>query len=240
MRFVERFSASFVLFACVLLPVFAFAQNTTTGQRQVRDTVVAMAFEPSAYFRDQEFGDLSMIRIVDTGDDYGWPVYAIAILRGCLPEEALAEPCVNRLTARMVRSPAPMNMSRPRQRGLHLVGALLQRHATSRNAIASQLRDIGVDWMEADLASCPGVESVMARSASLSWVPEDISNPAERNSISIVLHADKVRVEFEQYARISIYEGYIGDNLPSEWADQLAEVLEPCWRPASTKAPWDR
>ena len=49
-----------------------------------------MNFVPSQYIEDQ-----SGVRISDTGDDFGWPVYAIAVAEGCLDGEN--NPCASAL-----------------------------------------------------------------------------------------------------------------------------------------------
>lgn len=188
----------------------------------------------------RDVGDPSIIRIAYTGDDYAWPVYSIAISEGCFEGETSSRECGSRLTARMVRSPAPPDMTRTRQRGSHLVRGLVERRATSRSSIRSNLRALGIEWLEADLRACPGVSSLLARSARLLWVPEEVSNPGPRDEIRLVLHADIVQVVFEQYARRATYDGYMSEGSPAAWAVELAEALEPCWRPARVTPPWGR
>jgi hypothetical protein len=207
----------------------------------VREAVRELAFDPTRYFQSEHVGDPSIIRITYTGDDLAWPVYSIAIAEGCQDGEPRSpENCGSRLTARMVRSPAPSHMARPRQRGSHIVRELVARRATSGSSIRSNLRAVGIEWLEADLRACPGISSILARSAQLSWVPEEVSNPGASEEISIVLHADIVKVVFDQYARSATYDGYIADGSPAAWAVELAEALEPCWRPARATPPWSR
>lgn len=181
-----------------------------------------------------------MIRIVYTGDDWAWPVYSIAIAEGCLEAETFSPACTSRLTARMVRSPAPEDMQRPRERGLNLVKQLVDRRATSRSAIRASLGTLGAEWMEADLRACPGIGDVLERAAELDWVPRDIRNPGPEEEIEIVIHADSVKVDFVRYNRRSTYDGYIANGSPAEWAVELEKVLEPCWKPAQIMAPWMR
>ena len=87
---------------------------------RVRDRVWDLAFDPNRYFVS-EYGDEQVIEeiitIAYTGDDYAWPVYSIAIAEGCLEGEGNGPACGARLTARMVRAPAPPDMTRPRHRG---------------------------------------------------------------------------------------------------------------------------
>jgi hypothetical protein len=228
-----------LLAPCCLASV-AQAQSRTSPPmlEQVRETVRAVAFDPTKFFREEHIGDPSIISIAYTGDDYAWPVYSIAIAEGCLERETPSRECGSRLTARMVRSPAPPNMTRPRQRGSHLVHQLVERGATSSSSVASNLGSLGVEWMEADLRACPGIRSMLARSAQLAWVPAEISNPGPREEISLVLHADIVQVVFDQYARRATYSGFISEGSPAAWAVELSEALEPCWRPARIAPPW--
>lgn len=232
-----RLSPCLLLLGCIATAADAQAITSPEVLGRVRETVRALAFDPTKYFHDEDIGDPSIIRIVYTGDDFAWPVYSLAVSEGCLEGETPSRECGSRLTARMDRSPAPPDMTRPRQRGSHLVRGLVQRRATSRSAVRSNLRVMGVEWLEADLRACPGVSSLLARSAQLSWVPEEVSNPGPREEIRLVLHADIVQVVFDQYARRATYEGYTSQNSPAAWAVELAEALEPCWRPARIRPP---
>jgi hypothetical protein len=206
----------------------------------VRDRVLEIAFDPTKFFRSRYVGDVSTVRITYTGDDWGWPVYAIAVAEGCADEEnGRQSDCGVRLRARMVRAPAAPERTRPRSRGARLIGQLVERGARSDADIRAGLNDLGVEWIEADLRTCPGALAALGRSAEADWVPEAVANPTPGDEIAaLVMHADIVRVEFQQYARISTYRGWIAEGSPAEWAEELAAVLQPCWRPATTPAPW--
>lgn len=216
----------------------AYASLSSKTVEQVRETVSALAFDPTSFFRRGEMGDSSMLRIIYTGDDYGWPVFSIAVAEGCIDGEKRSDGCGLRLRARMVRAPAPPDMTRPRARGQHLLQLLAERRATSRSAISSNLRPLGVEWLEADLKTCPGIEEIMASSADLIWIPREISTASPQKEILLVLHADTVQVVFDQHQRRSTYEGYIAEGSPAAWAVDLATALEPCWKPAETAPPW--
>ncbi len=238
-------AATWIIFAlCVLvapaIPARAQAEFSHEDYMRVRGHVEAMAFDPTMFFPGDSVSDRSMIRIRYTGDDYGWPVYSIAIATGCLQGEPRTDACGSRVTARMVRAPAPPGMTRIRERGSHLVSRLLERRATRPVEIRRRLTELGVEWMEADVRGCSGALTLLERSADLIWVPEEIRDPRVREEITLVLHADKVEVIFDQYARRSTYHGHHAENSPAEWADELAAVLEPCWRPAQAPPPWRR
>jgi hypothetical protein len=220
-------------------PALGQAVTSPEALGRVREHVRSLAFNPTTYFR-RHGDDDSMIRIVYTGDDYAWPVYSIAIAEGCLAEDRPEPGCRSRLTARMVRAPAPPNFTRPRQRGSHLVHQLVQRRAMSRSSIKAQLAPSGVQWLEADLRTCSGASAILARSGQLNWVPDEISNPQLREEIVVHLHADIIEVVFDYLGRRSTYLGYIADHSPAAWAQELSDTLEPCWRPARVPPPWSR
>jgi hypothetical protein len=231
---------SLLLSGLIAAPAHGQAKPPLEDFARVRDEVRALAFDPATYFPSRFIRDGAMIRIAYTGDDYAWPVYSLAVAKGCLDEEPRSKDCLSRLTARMVRAPAPADLQRPRQRGAHMVRELARRQAASPSSMPSHLSALKVEWLEADLRSCPGATSLLARSADLSWVPKEISNPDASDLVSPVLHADMVEVVFERYARRSTWRGYIAGNSPAAWAVELAETLEPCWKPARTAPPWRR
>jgi hypothetical protein len=205
----------------------------------VREAVGRIAFDPARYFPSAYVSDRSIVRITYTGDDYGWPVYAIAIAEGCVEGETVPrDQCASRLRARMVRAPAPDGMTRPRQRGVRLVNQLVERKATSSEQIRAALDQIGPEWVEADLRTCPGATEALSKAGEAAWAPEAVVNPKPTDELSLVLHADIVRVELQQYARLTTYRGWLAEKSPAVWADGLAAVLEPCWRRADAPAPW--
>ncbi|MFN3816623.1 hypothetical protein [Brevundimonas sp.] len=226
---------------CLAQPVLAQDEGGVAPYG-VRDRVRTLAFDPTRFFPSEHIEDRSTVRIVYTGDDYDWPVYAIAVAEGCVDAENIREDdCASRLRARMVRAPAPADLTRPRQRGTHLVGRLIERGATSPRQIQTALDEIGVEWVEADLRACPEALAALGRSANAVWVPDAVANPVAGDELmALVLHADIVQVEVEQFARVSTYRGWIDDGSPAAWATDFAGSLESCWAPAGVPAPWSR
>ncbi|KQY89864.1 hypothetical protein [Brevundimonas sp. Root1423] len=210
--------------------------------RDVREIVQRLAFDPGTFFPSPHIKDHAVVRIAYTGDDYAWPVYAIAVAEGCVDGENIPrDHCASRLRARMVRAPAVDAPSSPRHRGSRLIARLMEDGSTSPAQIQASLQGMGVEWVEADLRDCPGAVQALARSADATWVPEAIANPRPGDELSgMVLHADIVQVEFKQYARLASYQGWIAEGSPAAWAVEFASALEPCWRPASVQAPWLR
>lgn len=217
----------------------AIAQSDFEERVKLGGRVRELAFNPESFFRD-EYHHQPVVTVTYTGDDYAWPVYSIAIFDGCHADEPRVDACRSALRARMVRSPAPPDMQRPRERGGDLVRRLFDEGKTSRMALRSALTRMGVEWKEADLRRCPSAMGALEKSAKLEWVPTEISNPTPKDEISIVIHADIVEVTFQQYGRSSIYSGYIADGSPAAWAEDLAASLEPCWVDATTPPPWKR
>lgn len=69
-----------------------------------RERTRALAFDPARFFSEQSEPAMSVRYL---GDDYGYPVYAIAVRRGCTDADRGEgrRTCGERLIARMVRSP---------------------------------------------------------------------------------------------------------------------------------------
>ena len=199
--------------------------------------VSELAFNPESFFKGEERKEI-VLTVQYLGDDYGWPVLAIAIAMECVDLTANSETCSPRQTVRMVRSPAPADLKRERQRGSALIYRLWEDGARSRSSIRTRLTRFGVEWKEARLDQCPAAADTMKSSADLRWVPEEISHPAVQEGISIVLHADILDVRFRQYGRTSAYRGYIADGNPADWALKLVGALEPCWKDAAIAPPW--
>ncbi|HLL59687.1 MAG TPA: hypothetical protein VK391_07350, partial [Allosphingosinicella sp.] len=92
---------------------------------RLRDEVDAFAFDPKKLFGAREFGR-NTVTIAYRGDEFGWPVFSMAVRRGCLAEEKMGPHCGTRRIARMVRAPAPPNLERPRQRSWYLMQDMLR------------------------------------------------------------------------------------------------------------------
>lgn len=203
--------------------------------REITSILTTLAFNPDKLFETE--GD--RITIAYGGADTNGPVYALAVQPGCLPHETRGPACASRLTARMVRAPAPADLVRTRQRGALLQQRLRDRQATSADQIAQALAPAGVEWLEADLNQCPAATAVLARSNDAEWVPKELYD-REKADVLIVTPADSVKVSFKAGYRRSSYDGYVADGSPASWAVDLSEALGPCWRPATAVAPWLR
>ncbi|WP_326525869.1 hypothetical protein [Sphingomonas sp.] len=215
-----------------LLLVAAASAPQERGVIDVRREVTALAFDPARFF---DAGP-DLVRIAYRGDDYDWPVWSIAIRTGCLPGAA-REGCGERRIARMVRAALPQGAERPRQRGVALVTNVAGRKPADVAAVAAALDTAKVEWVEADLTTCPGALEALASASDTRWVPDGLA-PAPSQDIMIVLHADRIRVEFPDHLRSATYDGWIAPGSPAEWANRFATLVEPCWKPAAAPPPW--
>lgn len=212
--------------------LLAMAGPQERGVVDVRRDVTDLAFDPARFF---DAGP-DLVRMAYRGDDHGWPVWSIAIRTGCLPG-APREGCGERRLARMVRARLPQGAERPRQRGVALVTDITGRKPADAAAVAAALDTAGVEWLEADLATCPGALEALAGAGNTRWVPDGIA-PAPGQDIAIVLHADRIRVEFPDHLRAATYDGWIAPGSPAEWANRFARLIEPCWKTAAAPPPW--
>src|SRR4028119_1604213 len=138
--------------------------------------ILAAGFDPATFFKVDGGRDPSAIRIVYS-DQYRRPIYSIAFQEGCLKEETRSEVCRTRLTARMVRAPAPYPRANARERSLQLARGLVRRRATSRAAISSALPAMRLEWMQADVRTCPGALKGLSQASALAWLPRAIDQP---------------------------------------------------------------
>jgi len=207
--------------------------------RWARELLVEIAFDPERFFREERFGQ-NLINISYTGDSEAWPVYSIAIRRGCARYLPASRDCPNRRTARMVRAPAVPDPSRPRMRGWNLATRVIRSGAATPEAVASELGRAGVEWLEADLGSCPAASALVSGADRIAWVPEEIYAPRDPFGSAPRIHADRIEVTFATSRGRSTHSGVIDEGTPSAWAAQLAEALEPCWRSLEIPPPWQR
>ena len=200
----------------------------------VHEVVAKLAFDPARFFPDEPRGR-DLARISYTGDDYGWPVYSIAIRDGCTDKSG--KDCHSEFRARMVRAPGYLAASRPRHAGSALIARIAENKTEKPAEIAKALDGDKLDWVETDIGTCPGAKDVLVQASRLSWVRPQVFAPED--TIDMVLHADTVEVEFPDFLRRAAKHGKIAEGPPPQWGTKLAAVLEPCWKPAPADArPW--
>jgi hypothetical protein len=230
------FTLTFLFSPCAV----ATAQEGAASIFDLRPLVAEAAFDPTVYFPSRVYPDASFLRVTYTGDDYGWPIHAFAVAEGCVDREPTADAsCRGRLRARMARAPASAETTRPRHRGVQLLSRLAEQGATTPPLIRAALTDLGVEWLEADLRTCPGATEALRSLEDVSWTPVPSFDLDQLQYVSsLVMHADYIRLDVRHFARTATYAGWIAPNSPGLWAVEFAEVLEPCWRPAPVPPPW--
>ncbi len=207
---------------------------------EMRSTTRQLAFDPNRFFPDAYTAPLITIRY--TGDDYGYPVYSLALRRGCTKEDVgdARRSCAARMVARMVRSPDPApEDSKPTRRrwlGAALFDYLEKRKPNDEAELRNALDAYGLEWLEADVSRCDAAMAHLSTAEDISF----FADPAlvDPGNLSIVLHADKIEFEFGGYITRSRYYGYAKRNSPGEWADQFVPSLDECCKPATSIAPW--
>jgi hypothetical protein len=199
-----------------------------------RERTRALAFDPTRFFPERSEPTMSVRYF---GDDYGYPVYAIAVRRGCTDADQgeARRTCGERLIARMVRSPFEGAPPRPRARGQRLFGMIARSQPQNDNALLRTLDDAGLEWLEADIRACPTATAHLATGRDLKF-----SSAADLTGqpVEIVLHADKITLEIGDYLMRSRYEGWAKPGSPGAWAAEFAASLEACWKPSTASVPW--
>ncbi len=228
------------LFAALVLLAALPAQAESRRGFNLHQAVLAEAFDPERFFEGRYIAD-PILTVRYLGDDYDYPVYGLALYKGCHDADAEGDrSCRDRLQVRMVRAPYDGEPERPRWRGTRLLNELGTKGVSSREELLKALDNGAVEWLEADLATCPAALNHARTTDDLRWfgVPL-VEEPSD--SIAIVLHADTVEVRFRpNYFTDVRYEGAVDDDLPSGWAVEFAKSLENCWKPSAATRPWRR
>lgn len=206
----------------------------------IRSATRQLAFDPGRFFPERYSDPLIEIRY--TGDDYGYPVYAIAVDRGCTSQDIgeARKTCFGRLTARMVRAPGigpAEGEGRSRRQAGAKIFVQLQHIAPRDEAqLRKSIDALGLEWLEADVNACPAAMAHLETDGDIGF----FANPVvpKDNSLDIVLHADKIAFSFGGYLTRSHYDGHLAKGSPGAWAHQLAVSLGDCWKPATATAPW--
>ena len=220
--------------ALLLGQVAPVAAQDAPPSYDFRERTRTLAFDPARFFPERSEPAISVRYL---GDDYGFPVYAIAVRRGCTDADQgeARRTCGERLIARMVRSPFEGKPPRPRARGQRLFATIAQSQPQNDNALLRTLDDTGLEWLEADVRKCPTAMAHLATGRDLKFSPA--ADPT-RQPLEIVLHADKISFEIGDYLMRSRYEGWAKPGSPGAWANDFAMSLETCWKPSMAPVPW--
>jgi hypothetical protein len=218
----------------------ANAREPAMETETLRSTARQLAFDPVRFFPDAYVRPLIAIRY--TGDDYGYPVYSVAVYSGCREGDVgeARKTCGKNFVARMVRAPALPSVdgepARLRWRGAAVFKHLYDRDPATEAEVRAGLDSYGLEWLEADITQCPAALVEAQAGSAIAFFAEPVL-PAVREQ-SIVLHADKIELVVGGYLTRSRYYGFAKRGSPGAWAVKFAESLEDCWTPASATAPW--
>lgn len=225
---------AYIAAALVLGLVAPSAAQDVRPSYDFRERTRALAFDPARFFSER-FEPAMSVRYL--GDDYGYPVYAIAVRKGCIDADQgeARRTCGERLIARMVRSPFEGEPARPRARGQRLFATIARLQPQSDDALLRLLDNTGLEWLEADIRECPAAMAHLATGRDLRF-----SSAIDQTGQSgeIVLHADKISFEIGDYLMRSRYEGWLKPGSPGAWANGFAASLETCWKPSTALVPW--
>ncbi|RYG79773.1 MAG: hypothetical protein EON59_15760 [Alphaproteobacteria bacterium] len=231
MGMIRRACIAAALFLGLVVPL---AAKDAPPSYDIRERTRALAFDPARFFPERLEPAMSVRYF---GDDYGFPVYAIAVRRGCIDADQgeARRTCGERLVARMVRSPFEGEPPRPRARGQRLFATIGQSKPQNDEALLRLLDNAGLKWLEADVRKCPPAMAHLATVRDLKFSPamDPTGQPPE-----IVLHPDTVSFEIGDYLTRSRYEGWLKPGSPGAWANNFAKSLETCWKPSTTLVPW--
>ncbi len=220
--------------ALVLGLVAPLAAQDAPPSYDFRERTRALAFDPTRFFPERSEPAMSVKYL---GDDYGFPVYAIAVRRGCTDADQgeARRTCGERLIARMVRSPFEGKPPRARARGQRLFATIAQSGPQNDGALLRLLDNTGLEWLEADVRKCPTAMAHLPTGRDLKFSPA-LNQTGQLQEI--VLHADKISFEIGDYLTRSRYEGWLKPGSPGAWANDFAASLETCWKPSTALVPW--
>lgn len=128
----------------------------------LRTEAAALGFDPNKLF-EKGRGEREIVTVAYMGDDFGWPVFSLAVIKGCFGWKA-GQGCGWKGAVRTVRAPAPPDLRRPRERGSNLMKHVLR----SSGSMRDKLDQAGLEWLEADLDKCPGAAAQFEKAGDLS------------------------------------------------------------------------
>ena len=198
-----------------------------------RERTRVLAFNPARFFPERSEPAMSVRYL---GDDYAYPVYTIAVRKGCTRDDQgeARRTCAERLIARMVRPSFQGIPPRARARGQRLFGTIAREQPQSDEVLLRLLDKAELEWLEADVRQCSAAMAHLATGRDLRFSSIiDQTGPTE-----IVLHADKVTFEIGDHLKRSRYEGWLKPGSPGAWANDFAASLEGCWKPSTAIVPW--
>lgn len=205
---------------------------------KIKNRIITEIFVPATFLTNPNFNvQQPTMEIIYTGDDYGWPVYAIGFFRGCLDKKR-GHPtpgCSHLWHALRLRAPE-LKSGRVRHDGSALASTI----ATIMNespslSFTDAVSKSGLKWEIATLNTCPGAVDTFGKfNMSLnSYINTD---PNSRRDVFI--HSDMVTIKVNLGQNKLALQSPVG--LPvGKWVSEFDEILGQCWEPAAYPRPWE-
>lgn len=221
----------FLILLELIFPALSYAQNSNFQRiLETRDKLNSGIFDPANLPFD---GEETLLTARYTGDDYGWPVWSMAIVRSCAPR---SYPCAqDRLKIRTIRAFPIKTDGRPRNKGSSLTSQI-NTFIMQGESIESAISKSNIAWDFVDIDSCPAAKTLFETAPDQKWVSDDIF---ERRIIPY-LHADSVEVKLYSARAIILYKDIPTGDQPSAWASALMEAAIPCLTQSYMTPPWER
>jgi hypothetical protein len=222
--------------------------------------IAGLAFEPGRYFSagyeatnydPAQPGD----PIVDAVFSNSYPQWAFAVDLDCPYKGQVGAPpkCSLMLRVASWKSPTPRASYSEFLEGL---GGEV-RPASPPVAEVRRYLDASVDWREADLRACPGAVHALLAIEAVQWFSFDqlvreqaaTGKPLEAETVyeGPVPYLNRITVRAYDGKRVLPGGGTLTSASAladaggtSHWAKTMLKIVEPCLKPASVPAPWDR
>jgi len=222
------------LFFAIALALLSVSSAVAEPKKTAGQVVLDRAFDPALNFRgDPDSGGDELVLTVwaSARDDYA-PAYSLSIAYRCRMETGEYQ-CA--YTARMLRTGG---RDKEFKRSLELVA--LAKATTDATEMRRSLEEARLEWLEADVAACPNGIFAMDSVRVADWNPDIHPGLQSREDRDLIMHPAAIRVTmFGSYTR-SAYEGWrLAAGVPSG-IQKLLETLEPCWKPGTSRRPWNR
>ncbi len=176
------------------------------------------------------------------GDEYGWPVWALAARIACPTQNGLEHP--NACPAedrdwiiRQAAAPQLEGNQRPRYNGSSFAGRV--REGLQANSdVNTVAREAGLIWREARLSGCPVAQEAFDAFRNVSWIPTDHPLVDTRDELTLPLHADTIELTLQTYLQETRFTGWLAEGNPANRFNAFVVALQSCWTTPAVPAPW--
>lgn len=198
-------------------------------------------FSANSFFPEHFVGPDLTARYI--GDDYGWPVWAVAAKLACPNPETLdrssaCEPEERDWVIRQAAAPEIQEGARPRRNGFAF-SQQMQVGLQANSDVNTVARDAGLIWREARMSACPVAQEAFDAFRNVSWLPTNHPLVYTSDELNLVLHADKIQLTLQTYLQETTFTGWLAEGNPADRFNAFVVALEPCWTTPSVPAPWE-